>query len=72
MELRNPLALGPFPIFVIIVISSSVVKCLLCKFHEEWLFHRDRLIAAVSTEPPGDFTESLPRKERKYEFEEFC
>lgn len=40
MELRNPLALGPFPIFVITVISSPVVKCLLCKSHWEWLFHR--------------------------------
>lgn len=65
MELRNPLALGPFPIFVITVISSPVVKCLLCKSHWEWLFHHDQLIAAVSTEPPGDFTERLPRKEKE-------
>lgn len=62
---RNPLALGPLPIFVIIVISSSIVKCLLCKSHWELFFHHHQLIAAVSTEPPGDFIESLPRKERK-------
>lgn len=38
---EKSLALGFFPIFVIIVITSCIVKYLVCESPWEWLFHHD-------------------------------